>query len=105
MYEKLQVNENGLGLNRVRDMEPLEPDSASSKPDPAVLATLDTGDLHKFQEQRRIVSDQAKLLSMLRACYTSFLTDIQAKYDVPENISVNMQTGEVRKVQSEETDV
>lgn len=69
-----------------------------------LLATLDAADLQKFRNQRKIIADQAGLLTMLQVCYTSFLADIQAKYNVPETISVNIQTGEVREVQPEQTD-
>lgn len=89
MFEKLR--------NRGRDMEP-------SKSGPAPLATLDAGDLRKFQEQRKVIADQARLLAMLQVCYNTFLTDVQAKYSVPESISVNIQTGEIREVQLERTD-
>lgn len=79
----------------------LMPKSVDSKP----LATLDAGDLRKFQEQRKVIGDQARLLSMLQMCYTSFLADVQVKYNVPEAISVNIQTGEVREALPEQTDV
>ena len=90
MFEKLR--------NRGRDMEP-------SKSGSAPLATLDAADLQKFRNQRKIISDQAGLLAMLQVCYNSFLVDVQAKYNVPETISVNVQTGEIREIQPEKTDV
>lgn len=76
-----------------------------SGPDPTVLATLDAGDLRNFQEQRKVIANQARLLAMLQVCYNTFLTSIQAKYKVPESISVNIQTGEVREIKSEEANV
>ena len=69
---------------------------------PKPLATLDAGDLRKFQEQRKMIADQARLLAMLQVCYNTFLANIQVKYRVPENISVNVQTGEVYEIQPEQ---
>lgn len=90
MFEKLR--------DRGRKREPM-----NSGPTP--LATLDAEDLHKFREQRRTIADQARLLAMLQVCYNSFLVDVQAKYKVPETISVNIQTGEIREVEVEKPDV
>jgi hypothetical protein len=84
-------------LNRGQNMQ-------SSKSGPAPLATLDAGDLRRFREQRKVIADQARLLAMLQVCYNTFLTDVRAKYSVPENISVNIQTGEIREIQPEKTD-
>lgn len=90
MFEKLR--------NRGRN---LMPGQDNSKP----LATLDAGDLRKFQEQRKIIADQSRLLAMLQTCYSIFLTEVQAKYNVPANISVNIKTGEVREIQQEPSNV
>lgn len=79
--------------------------SGTSKTGSAPLAVLDAADLRKFKEQRRIMSDQGRLLTMLQVCYNSFLIDIQAKYKVPEDISVNLQTGDIHKAIVEHPDV
>ncbi len=75
--------------------------TSSRKP----LATLDAADLRRFQDQRKVLAAQGRLLAMLQVCYNAFLVEIQAKYKVPEDISVNVQTGEVYKIEEETPNV
>lgn len=85
-------------LNGGRDAMP-EQDNVKT------LATLDADDLRKFQSQRQTIADQARLLAMLQSCYTTFMANVQAKYNVPANISVNVKTGDLREVQPEQASV
>ena len=75
------------------------------KSNPPALATLDRVDLSKFREQRKITADQARLLVMLQVCYNSFLAELQAKYKVPGDLSINTQNGEIYKAKKEQKNV
>lgn len=59
------------------------------------IARLQSEDLYAANEQKRIIDDTEKLLSMLKSSYRSLWKTFQVKYGLPENVELNPKTGAV----------
>ena len=71
------------------------------KPTPEVvhdakpLAKLDDWDLTRFKDQKRILQDAQKMVSMLKVSYQVMWHKFAAKYELPDDVELDEATGEI----------
>ena len=63
------------------------------------MAILSEPDFLKYKEQKRLIDDHLKVLSMLNSCHKQFLWNIREKYKLPEKIQIDLETGKVYKIE------
>ena len=59
------------------------------------LAKLDDWDLTRFKDQKRILQDAQKMVSMLNVSYQVMWHKFAAKYELPDDVELNEKTGEI----------
>ena len=52
-------------------------------------------ELTNIQEQKRLITDAAKVHKMLTVSFNLAMTNLAKKYELPENSSIDIETGEL----------
>ncbi len=68
----------------------------AQQPKPEVVGIIEKKDLKQLLSYRNILLDSQKRSSMLQTAYNAMLTDLRARYGLPDECLIDDETGIVR---------
>jgi hypothetical protein len=71
--------------------------AVKSRLEPAILAQLTKAELSSLKDILRVLRDTNMALKALNAMYNSKLVEIRTKYDLPEDFTIDDETGVVKR--------